>query len=413
MNTSFTYKGYQFVDNDKFKTVHSPNFNLFFNKETGYTERWGKTRDDEDDPVLSEIGPTIVDIELCKDIQDYELDRYKNEMKVENKVCLGKCPMCYKSNGASKMSHFMTLLKFKEILMKVCNTHIKIDNKLIYFLDSINYNGKIIKAIDYPELNWETDICNCSPVLQLAIGITNLDTNPELLQICEFAKNKMGVIPNVTCHGKDEVSDNFLKRLCELCGNIAVSRYDKEKTYNFIERLHYCGANQINMHLFVSNETIDDVLDAFKDIQTDRRLKYLTTAVLLFLKKKGRGKRFSRLTDENYNKIFTYALENGINFGFDICCSHRFEKFISKYHNQDLNFPQVYDVCDSGRFSAYVNSLGEYCPCSFIEDDGIWNPGPNVLKCHNFIDEIWNGSTSDLYRTMLISNNNSCIYYEI
>ena len=63
MNTSFTYKGYQFVDNDKFKTVHSPNFNLFFNKETGYAERWGKTRNDEDDPIRSEIGPTIVDIE--------------------------------------------------------------------------------------------------------------------------------------------------------------------------------------------------------------------------------------------------------------------------------------------------------------------------------------------------------------
>ena len=64
MNTSFTYKGYQFIDNDKFKTVHSKEFNLFFNKETGYAERWGKTRDDEDDPICSEIGPTIVDIDL-------------------------------------------------------------------------------------------------------------------------------------------------------------------------------------------------------------------------------------------------------------------------------------------------------------------------------------------------------------
>ena len=412
MNTTFKYKNYIFTDNNRFKTVHSPNFNLFFDKSTGYTERWGATRADEDDPVCSEIGPTIVDMELCKDIKDYEIDKFKNELKVSGKTCLGQCPMCYKSNGYTNTSHFMSLIRFKEILMKMANTHIKFNDKLVYFLDEVEYEGKIIKAIDKPNLNWETDICNCSPVLQLALGVTNLDTNPELLQICEFAM-KIGIIPNVTCHGKDQVSDQFLTRLCELCGNIAVSRYNPDISYNFIERLHYCGAKQINMHVFVSEETYDDVLKAFEDSINDKRLKYLTSIVLLFLKQKGRGIKYTRLSDEKYKSLFQIALDNNIRLGFDICCSHRFTDFIRTYHNQDMNYPQVYDVCDSGRFSCYVNSLGEYCPCSFIEDDGIWKNGPSVLKCHNFIDEIWNGDKSDLYKTMLLSNNNSCIYYEI
>jgi hypothetical protein len=212
---------------------------------------------------------------------------------------------------------------------------------------------------------------------------------------------------------EDETRDEFLKRLCDLCGNIAVSRYNPDVTYNFIERLHYCGAKQINMHVFVSEETYDDALKAFGDSINDKRLKYLTSIVLLFLKQKGRGQTYSKLSDEKFNQLFNIAIDNDIRFGFDICCSHRFMNFIEKYHDQSEKHIDVFDVCDSGRFSCYINSLGEYCPCSFIEDDGIWLNGPSVLKCHNFIKEIWNGELSNLYKTMLLSNNNSCIYYDV
>lgn len=412
MNTEFTYKGYTFVDNDKFKSVHSEKFNLFFNKLTGYAERWGRTRKNEDDPALSILGPTIMDIELAKDLHPEEEIKYKNELKIENSTCLGKCKFCYKSNSMTKYSHYMTLVNFKYILMQLANTHVKIDGKLVFFNDDICYNGKTIKAINYPNLNWETDICNCAPLLQLAFGITNLTANPELLQICAFAR-KIGIIPNVTCHGKDIVSDEFLTALCGMCGNIAVSRYNKEQTYNFIERLWMNGCKQINMHVLVAEETYDDIIETFHDMTTDKRLCNLDSVVLLFLKQRGRGVGYHRISDEKANMIYKTAIDNNIKFGFDICCSQRFTDFIKKYPNQDMNIPDVYDYCDSGRFSGYVNTLGEFCPCSFIEDNGMWLNGPNIFECKNFIDDIWKGDKCELYRSLLLGRDNTCLYYNV
>jgi hypothetical protein len=353
-----------------------------------------------------------MDIELSRDIKDFELPKYKDELKIEHNTCLGACPMCYKSNSFTKYSHYMSLVKYKYLLMQLCNTHVKVNDKLIFFNDDVEYDGKIIKAINIPDLNWETDICNCSPVLQLAMGITNLTTNPELLQICHFSQ-QMGITPNITCHGKDKVSDEFLKSLCECCGSIAVSRYDKNKTYDFLERLHYAGCRQTNLHVLVSEETFEDVMETMDDMANDKRLKYLGSLILLFLKQRGRGTDFHRISNDKMNIMFKTALDNNLNFGFDICCSHRFTNFIKKYDNQDLNIPQVYDVCDSSRFSGYVNTLGEYCPCSFIEDNGMWLNGPNVFECKNFIDDIWNGPTQEEYRSILMGKNNTCLFYNV
>ena len=198
-----------------------------------------------------------------------------------------------------------------------------------------------------------------------------------------------------------------------MCGSIAVSKYDKEKTYNFIERLNYAGARQINMHLLVAEETYEDILKTFDDILHDKRLHYLSSVVLLFLKQRNRGVGFHRISEEHANNMFKTALDNNIHFGFDICCSHRFTNFINKYPHQELNHPTIYDYCDSARFSGYINTLGEYCPCSFVEDNGMWKNGPNVFECRNFINDIWNGEKQNLYRSILLGRNNTCIYYEV
>lgn len=412
MNTEFNYNGVHVVDNDKFKSFHSNDFNLFYNKLNGYAERWGKSLEDIDDPLWSPLGPTIMDIELAKDIHPSQDEKYKNEMTTENRTCLGRCKFCYKSNSLVKKSHFMPLVKFKQVLMQCANTHVRFGDKLVFFNDEIEVEGQTMRAIDYPGIDWEKDICNCAPLLQLAFGVTNLDANPELLQICAFAQ-KLGITPNITCHGKDQVSDEFLGALCGMCGSIAVSRYDKEKTYDFIERLWLNGARQINMHVLVAEETFDDIIQTFKECGTDKRLANLSSVVLLFLKKRGRGESFHSISEEKADILFETALDNDIRFGFDICCSHRFRKFIKKYHNKQMNFPNAYDFCDSGRFSGYVNTLGEFCPCSFIEDNGMWLNGPNVLDCHNFIQDIWKGEKCELYRSLLLGNDQKCLYYDV
>jgi hypothetical protein len=78
-----------------------------------------------------------------------------------------------------------------------------------------------------------------------------------------------------------------------------------------------------------------------------------------------------------------------------------------------MNFPDVYDYCDSGRFSGYVNTLGQFCPCSFIENNGMWLNGPNVLECNNFIKDIWMGEKNELYRSILLGHDNTCLYYDV
>ena len=411
MNTEFKYNGYSYIDNDKFKSVHGSDFNLYYRKSDGYAERWGRSKSNEDDPVYSRLGPTIMDIELAKDVHPDELQKYKHEL-IENNTCLGRCKFCYKSNSLVKHSHYMSLAKFKQILMQCANTHVKIGGSLIFFNDEIEVDGVKMRAINYPDLNWETDICNCAPLLQLAFGITNLTTNPELLQICAFSQ-KIGITPNITCHGKDEVSDDFLKALCGMCGAISVSKYDKDKTYNFLERLWYNGARQTNMHVLVAEETYDDIMETLYDMRNDKRLANLKSIVMLFLKRRGRGENYHTISDEKAEKIFKTALDNDIDFGFDICCSHRFNKFIKKYFDKERNSPESYDFCDSGRFSGYVNTLGEYCPCSFIENNGIWLNGPNVLECKNFIKDIWLGDLSEMYRACLLGNDQKCLYYDV
>ena len=189
MNTQFRFKNHTFIDNDKFKSVHGAELNIFYNKETGYAERWGKSKAAEDDPIICELGPTLMDIELSKDIHPDEEPKYVNELKIENHTCKGGCKFCYKSNSFTKYSHYMSLAKFKYLIMQLANTHVKINDKLIFFNDEIEYEGVKMRAIEYPELNWETDICNCAPLLQLAFGITNLTTNPELLSIFAFSNN--------------------------------------------------------------------------------------------------------------------------------------------------------------------------------------------------------------------------------
>jgi MoaA/NifB/PqqE/SkfB family radical SAM enzyme len=73
--------------------------NFVFLKETGYTEMWGATR--EEDPIYSPYGNLIADIELST-------------------RCSEGCPACYKSNVVKGKS--MTLETFKKLFSKLPKT---------------------------------------------------------------------------------------------------------------------------------------------------------------------------------------------------------------------------------------------------------------------------------------------------
>ena len=132
------------------KRIRSKYYNHNFDTETGLSIRWGKTMANEDDPILSPIGPEIADIEIstvCNGIGK-TMDARK------------PCPWCYKSNtGCGSNMSFDT---FKSIFHKLPKN-----------------------------------------LTQIAFGIGDIDGNPDLWRIMEYCRSNSynSVVPNITVNG--------------------------------------------------------------------------------------------------------------------------------------------------------------------------------------------------------------------
>ena len=169
-------------ENKNKKIVKSFAYNYVFDKKTGFFARWGKT--EEDDPDYSPYGPELHDIEISA-----------------GGDCLGNCAFCYKSNGGDQPTHNMSFETFKNILDKM------------------------------PRV-----------LTQIAFGIMNISTNPDFFKMMEYSREK-GVIPNYTTHGLD-VTDEYVKRTAELCGAVAVSVYNKNASYDAIDKFTRAALNK-------------------------------------------------------------------------------------------------------------------------------------------------------------------------
>ena len=128
----------------------------------------------------------------------------------------------------------------------------------------------------------------------------------------------------------------------------------------------------------------------------------LNAIVLLSLKKCGRGKNYTTLSPEKFNKLVDFALDNEIGVGFDSCSSHRFLN-ASKDRKNFWKIKSFIEACESFRMSVYIDVDGNVYPCSFCE--GIcqsdkfgqskafdWKNGINILSCNDFLTDIWHGS---------------------
>jgi hypothetical protein len=344
---------YRIFEDKNVKRVISENYNYKFDKNTGDFYRWGKTVDD--DPVFSPYGNEILDIEIT-DIC--------NGVGSE-----GPCKFCYKSNTDRNKTN-MSFETFKEVFHK--------------FNRNLN---------------------------QIAFGVDAKGTsNPDMLKIMHYTREN-GVIPNVTIA---DIDDEMAKELSNVCGAVAVSRYsNKNYCYDSIQRLYKNGLNQINIHILVSNETLDQIYETFNDyLNGEERLKGLNAIVLLSLKKKGRGKSFTSLNQEKFSKMVNFALKNNIPIGFDSCGAHKLMKSLNK---EDLSKIEPYiEPCESfGMFSAYINCKGEYFPCSFAEGEGEWKNGINMLKIDNFLKDVWFSNKLNKWRKISIDNNRNCPLFEV
>lgn len=333
----------------RLRNVRSPNYNYTFNLDTGDFSRWGAT--EADDPIQAP-HPEIADIEVTT-------------------ICTGinekVCPHCYKSNTPKGFN--MSLDLYKEVLDRLAK----------------------------PGL-----------LTQVAFGAdSTARSNPDLLAMMWLTRSK-GIIPNITVADLD---DEMAQKLADVCGAVAVSRYDdKNVCYDTVARLLNSGAQQINIHLMISQETIHWAEETIADINTDPRLKGMKALVMLSLKQKGRGAKYNPLTQKQFHSLVKKSVDHDVSLGFDSCSAIKFLNVLKPGPKNNLVRQQV-EPCESTLFSVFIDYRGEVYPCSFTGGTPGWERGIPVLDYDNFGD-VWNHPRMVEFRERLIAttkqNKHSC-----
>lgn len=325
------------------KYMNLPTYKYIFNEKTGYFVRWGEAFND--DPECSPIGPEILDIETSEVCQS------------------GNCPYCYKSN--TDIGRNMSLDTFKKIIDKM------------------------------PSL------------LQIAIGIGDLNGNEDLENMLKYARSK-GIVPNLTINGR-RLTDEWVNILSTHCGAVAVSNYGKNSCYGSVKKLTDAGMEQINIHQLVSEETVNQAWELIYDIEKgDERLSKLNAVVFLSLKQRGRGVGYRPLSISKFSDLVNYCLDKKIPIGFDSCTANKFLSVVKNRPEYD-KLVQMAEPCESGLFSSYINVEGKFYPCSFTEE----GEGLDVVNCNNFLDDIWNHPNTIEWRNKLLQCNRSCPVYNV
>jgi hypothetical protein len=342
------------VKDDNQILFKSKDYKFAFNRKTGFFARWGETT--QDDGKL-ELGiPEIADIEIST-------------------ICHGignvPCAFCYKANTGNGI--YMSLDTFKKV-----------------------FN-------------------NLPPsITQIAFGIGDINGNPDMWNIFDYCIEN-GVVPNVTVNGEG-ITDEIADKLVSKCGAVAVSVYDKNKSYDTIKKLTDRGLKQTNIHFMISTQTFDKAFELMNDYKTDDRLKNLNAIVFLSLKKQGRARgNFGSLSIESFKELIDYAFTNKVPIGFDSCSAQKFIKSIEG--NKDAEkLIQFAEPCESTLYSMYINTEAKFFPCSFIEGTEGWEDGIDVTKGDNFFQDVWYNDKTKEFRKEVISCRNcakSCPIFEV
>lgn len=96
-----------------------------------------------------------------------------------------------------------------------------------------------------------------------------------------------------------------------------------------------------------------------------------------------------------------------INWGMDSCGSGRLLAYGVSNH-----LKQFIEPCESGLFSSYFNTKGEFFPCSFVEGTKEWEQGIDLIKLNSFKD-LWQHKRVVEWRNKLLNNCRNCPVYKI
>ena len=207
---------------------------------------------------------------------------------------------CYKDNGEDINTHHMTFNEFKIIFHKV------------------NHNKMLT---------------------QIAFGICDINSNSDFFAMMEYSREN-GVIPNYTCNGL-EVTTEIAEQTAKICGAVAVSLVNKDKSFNAIEKFIKAGMKQVNCHYVLSEETYDKTFDIIDEIV--EKLPGFNAIVFLQYKHKNPNSPYHSVLDvEKYKRLINYCNEKKINYGFDSCSAPIFLNSIkAEFLPFDRNSPMA------------------------------------------------------------------------
>ncbi len=344
-------------ENADWKWVNSPDYHYIFRKADGLFLRWGKT--EEGDPQWSPLGPELVDVELSKN----GCPKSWVEKTANGDVGLRSCPYCYKSNTTAEPVN-MTLATFKTIIRKIG-----------------------------PQL------------CQIALGLTGVQTNPDLIPIMQHCRN-VGVVPNYTLSGVD-LTDEIAEATGRLAGAVAVSYHgDWGLCRNTIERMSRAGVKQVNIHAVTTDkETLTELIHQIKMAQERPDFK-LNALVFLSLKPKGRAAKMHNISEQDLVEVVNTARVLNVGVGFDSCSAHRALAIYGKSQEQYI------EPCEAACMSFYVDVYGNGYPCSFAEGETEFPNGIYILGQENFRRDVWMSPEVVQWREKLLANGRRCPLFE-
>lgn len=225
-------------------------------------------------------------------------------------------------------------------------------------------------------------------VFQVALGGRgDADCHPDFEKLLiETRKHK--IVPNITTSGF-KFTQEKAALVKKYCGAAAVSWYDTPYTRKAIRLLLDEGVTT-NIHFILSRQSISKAIDLIKN---DGFPKGIAALVFLLYKPIGNKKEGLVLHKHHPDIGEFFELMNAnsktYRYGFDSCLAPGV-----LINCQDVSRTCI-EPCESGRFSAYIDSELNFYPCSFVQEDKY----RRSLKTRT-IKDIWQGDAFNAFRAL-------------
>lgn len=254
-----------------------------------------------------------------------------------------------------------------------------------------NHCGYDISVTDYKLILSNAKECG---VQQIALGGGEPTLHPYFCEILKMTYES-GIIPNFSTNG-DNLTDEILTCCQKYCGAIALSVYSDLLSYeNVIKKITTLNI-KLNLHVILRKDRIEEYT---KYLKNPPNWLSSVNAIIFLNYKPSNGNdslcfKYSNqnLIDDFFESIKTFDV---CGIGFDTCS-------VSFVCNKLESDSSLYDFCEAGRKSAYINEKLEVYPCSF------YTRGHDSLKT-NDLKSIWQVSKAFIdHRNFLQIKNATC-----